>query len=246
MIVIQHLEPEGPYEIASRFVQAGHDVKIVRTDRGDRVPEDVSEMSALVVMGGPMSATSDHGFPTRQAELALLRLAIDARLPVLAVCLGGQLLAAAAGGEVHRGDGAEIGWAPVELTDDALVDPLFGGLPTRFEVLHWHEETFRLPRDAVQLARSDRFEQQAFRVGDRAWGLQFHVEIDLVAVEAFLESFPDDAKLASGGADGIRGDARVALSSLAATQRELLDRFVLQAEIAARGPAPVRGGRRPG
>jgi GMP synthase-like glutamine amidotransferase len=246
VIVVQHLEPEGPYEIASRFVQAGHDVRIVRTDRGDRVPQDVSEMSALVVMGGPMSATSDDGFPTRQAELALLHRALDARLPVLAVCLGGQMLAEAAGGEVHRGDGAEIGWAPVELTDDALMDPLFGGLPTRFEVLHWHEETFRLPPDAVHLARSDRYEQQAFRVGDRAWGLQFHVEIDLVAVEAFVGSFPDDAKLAPGGADGIRRDSRVALTSLAATQRELLDRFVRQAETEARGTGPVGGGRRPG
>jgi len=130
-------------------------------------------------------ATVD-GFPTRHAELALLRLVIDARLPVLAVCLGGQMLAEAAGGEVLRGDGAEIGWAPVELTDDALADAPFGGLPSRIEVLHWHEETFRLPADAVHLARSDRYEQQAFRVGDRACGSQFHVEINLVAVKAFV------------------------------------------------------------
>ena len=149
--------------------------------------------------------------------------------------LGGQMLAEAAGGEVLQGDGAEIGWAPVELTDDASADPLFGGLPSGIEVLHWHEETFRPPADAVHLARSDRYEQQAFRVGDRAWGLQFHVEIDLVAVEAFVESFPDDAKLAPGGADSIRRDARGALASLAATQRDLLDRFVRQAEIAASG-----------
>lgn len=224
-VILQHVEPEGPFEIASALGRAGLDVHVVRVDRGEAVPRDTSDLAALVVMGGPMSATSDEGFPTRPAELALLRAALDAAVPVLGVCLGAQLLAAAAGGRVVPGTGLEIGWAPVELTAAAASDPLFAGLPATLTVLHWHGDTIELPAGAMHLARSARYEHQAFRVGPNAWGLQFHVEVEADAVRRFVESFPEDAEQAPGGARAIVDAVPGVLAELLPARTALLDRF---------------------
>ncbi len=226
VVVIQHLEPEQPYAIARAFDRAGIDVRVVRSDLGDEIPSDLDEVLALVVMGGPMSVTSDDGYPSRADELDLVRRALDASVPVLGVCLGAQLLALAAGGTVGPGDGAEIGWAPIEVRDEAEDDPLFAGLPRELTVLHWHGETSSLPPGASWLARSARYDQQAFRVGPSAWGLQFHVEVDAAAVAAFVESFPEDAAQAVGGADAVLAATPAALEALVPRRDQMLDRFV--------------------
>lgn len=224
-LIVQHVAPEGPYEIAAAFERAGTSVQVVRTDRGEPVPAEASGIAALVVMGGPMSATSDDGFPTRRAELALLQSALGTEVPVLGVCLGAQLLAAAAGGRVLPGDGPEIGWAPIALTADAAADPLFVGLPERLTVLHWHGDTFELPPGATHLARSSRYEHQAFRVGASAWGLQFHLEVDAAAVSCFVEHFPDDAECSPGGPAAMLDAVPGALAQLLEPRTNLLDRF---------------------
>ena len=202
--VIQHIQPEGPGAIADACAAAGIDIRVVRVDLGDPLP-DITDLSGLVVMGGPMSATSDEGFPTRNAEIDLIRQAVDAHIPFLGVCLGAQLLAVAAGGEVHKGHGLEVGWEPVEFLPDAKADPVFSDGPASVEVLHWHGETYTLPPGAISLARSRQYEQQAFRVGPNAWGLQFHIEVDAAAVETFIATFPEDAIHAQGGATGSAG-----------------------------------------
>jgi GMP synthase-like glutamine amidotransferase len=167
-----------------------------------------------------MSATSDDGYPTRRAELALLERALHQSIPTLGVCLGAQLLALAAGGTVHVGDGSEIGWGPVELLPAAATDALFSGLASGLDVLHWHGDTYTLPPTATPLARSARY-PQAFRVGDVAWGLQFHLEVDATAVATFAAAFPDDAALAPGLLDG----TPAALTALEPHRDMAIDRF---------------------
>lgn len=224
-LVLQHAPPEGPYGIAEALGRAGIGVRIVRADIGERIPADTSGVAGLVVMGGPMSARHDDGFPTRRAELALVRDALDRGIPVLGVCLGAQLLAAAAGGRVVPGDGIEVGWAPIRLWEAAHTDPIFAGLPPQLTVLHWHGETYELPAGATHLASSSRYHQQAFRIGDSAWGMQFHLEVDVGAVGAFIEQFPDEAEQAPGGSDAMREMAAAALTDLEPHRTELLDRF---------------------
>ncbi len=223
--MIQHLDVEGPAQIGRALTAAGVELDIVRTDLGDPVPEDVGGLDALVVMGGPMSATSDEGFPTRRSELALLQRAIRAGTPVLGVCLGAQLLAAAAGGEVRSGHGVEVGWGDVELLPAAGSDPLFAGVEDCIEVLHWHGDTYSLPAGAVCLARSRAYDQQAFRVGPRAWGLQFHLEVDTGEVDRFVEAFPEDAASAAGGASAIRERSVAAVGRLGPARDAMLARF---------------------
>ncbi len=159
---------------------------------GDPLPEH-EEVSGAVVMGGPMNV-DDHGsFPSLATEREWIRQATERGMPVLGVCLGAQLIARALGAEVEPAAGAEIGFAPVEVSDSA--DPLIGALARSSTVLHWHGDVFDLPDGAVPLASSERTEHQAFRYGS-AWGLLFHAEADAALVEAWL-AVPEMAAEAS-------------------------------------------------
>jgi GMP synthase-like glutamine amidotransferase len=230
-LVVQHLEPEGPYSLATSLAAAGVTPLICRVFDGEPLPADLDACAAVVVMGGPMSAYDDTGFPTRRAEIALLREALARELPVLGICLGAQLLVEAAGGRVFAGSGAEIGWGTVSLTADAGDDPLLHGVPDSVEVLHWHGDTYELPPGAVHLARSGRYENQAFRLGAAAWGLQFHLEVDEIAVGTFAAEFADEARAAGVEPGDIVAAAPAALVGLATTRDVVLGRF---AEHAAR------------
>jgi GMP synthase-like glutamine amidotransferase len=225
-LVVQHVEPEGPYAIGDALRAAGTTVDLRRVFAGDPVPDDAAGIDGLVVMGGPMSATSDEGFASRGAEISLLADAVAREVPSLGVCLGAQLLAHAAGGSVFAGTaGAEIGWGDVELRDGAGDDPLLGGLPPRLTVLHWHGDTFALPAGAVHLASNDRYPNQAFRVGPAAWGLQFHVEVDGQAVAAFLAAFGDEAAAAGSDPEAIGAATPAALEALGRWRDAIAGRF---------------------
>lgn len=225
-LVVQHLEPEGPYRIAEALAERGVEVEVCRVFAGDDVPSDVSGHDGLVVMGGPMSAADDAGFPTRGAEILLMGDALARRVPLLGICLGAQLLAVAAGGRVYRGAaGPEIGWMPVRFTDAVKTDPLFTGVHSAVVALHWHGDTFDLPPGAIHLATSDMYANQAFRVGDGAWGLQFHLEVDGAGVAAFMEGFGDDACARGVAPESISGPAASSLVALGPVCERVFGRF---------------------
>src|SRR4051794_14012390 len=113
VLVVQHAEIESAAALEPALREQGCELVTLRPDLGDAVPADLTGRAALIVMGGMMSAASDDGFPSRLAEIVLLRAALDADVPVLGICLGAQLLAAAAGARVYAGPEAEIGWKPV-------------------------------------------------------------------------------------------------------------------------------------
>ncbi|HEX3842048.1 MAG TPA: type 1 glutamine amidotransferase [Acidimicrobiales bacterium] len=237
-LVVQHVAPEPAFAIAEALSGAGVDLDLRRVFAGDRIPADGSGLDGLVIMGGPMSAASDDGFPTRRAELALIADAIDRGIPTLGVCLGAQLLAAAAGGNVFSGPaGPEIGWGPVDLTNERVDDRLLAGLPTPLTVLHWHGDTFDLPDGAVRLAGNGNYRNQGFRLGAAAWGLQFHLEVTAVAVEGFLAAFGTDAEPMVGGPEAIRTATPGALASLAPVRNRVLARFAALVADRTRFPA---------
>jgi GMP synthase-like glutamine amidotransferase len=177
-LVVTHSPTEGPGTLAEWLPAAGLDLVEVRPWDGEDLPEDLDGYDALVVMGGPQQAYDDGSAPWLPATKALLRRAVADRVPTLGVCLGGQLLAEATGGRVAKGaDGVEAGARLVAKRDAAWDDELFGDVPFTPTVVQWHEDAIvDLPPGAVLLASSSRYPHQAFRVGDRAWGLQFHIE----------------------------------------------------------------------
>lgn len=139
---------------------------------------DPASYAAVVVMGGPMGAYDDEAHPWLPGARDLLRAAVAQQVPTLGICLGGQLLAGALGGTVRTGDeGPEIGPALVAKRDVAVKDRLFGPVPFTPDVLHWHWDVVtELPVGATLLASGTRYPHQAFRIGELAWGTQFHIE----------------------------------------------------------------------
>jgi GMP synthase-like glutamine amidotransferase len=137
-------------------------------------PRDIAEYDALIFLGGPMSV--NHDLPFLRREMELVRQAIARRQPILGICLGAQLIARALGATVRPNSAKEIGWYPLRFTAAAAGDRLFDGLSLE-TVFHWHGETFDLPPGAELLASSSICRHQAFRLGERVYGLQFHLEV---------------------------------------------------------------------
>jgi GMP synthase-like glutamine amidotransferase len=140
--------------------------------------------------------------------MRLLGDAVRSGTPVLGICLGSQLLAAAAGGAVGKAPRKEIGWHGVQLLPGAEGDALFAPAPRSFPAFHWHGDAFTLPQGAVPLAASTMTPLQAFRIGARAWGIQFHLETEEGLLEAMLSS--GEAELRDAGADPARIRSRAA------------------------------------
>jgi GMP synthase (glutamine-hydrolysing) len=176
LLVLQHIACEPPAAYEDELLAWGAELLRVLVDEGDPLP-DWREFAGIVAMGGPMGAYEDERVPWLTAEKRLIGEAVRAGTPYWGVCLGSQLLAASLGARVYQGPRAEVGMLAVFATPSAANDPVFRNLPAEFVALQWHADTFALPDGAVQLARSDAYEQQAFVV-QRAYGLQFHLEVD--------------------------------------------------------------------
>jgi GMP synthase (glutamine-hydrolysing) len=234
-IILQHMEREGPGVIADLCVERGLTVEVHRLDAGDRVPSALAAGDLLVVMGGAMNVgdAGDPRYPFLAPELALLADVLARQAPVLGVCLGAQLLAHAAGSAVypnrhHAPDGSarlarEVGFGEVRLLDGAD-EPALAGLPARLPVLHWHGETFDLPKGAVRLAESELCRNQAFRLGARAFGLQFHVEVDAATVRRWATEDAAFVRSALGpdGPSAIIDGSETGAAAMLAPGRRLL------------------------
>jgi GMP synthase-like glutamine amidotransferase len=184
MAVLQHVEFEGPAAVADWASGRGFPLRIFHLYRDTALPS-LSDFDMLTVMGGPMSANDEAQLSWLGPEFALVREAMAADKTVLGICLGAQIIAKALGARVYPGRAREIGWFPVQRTS---LHPFFDGLPDSFTPLHWHGETFDLPREAKLLAKSNITETQAFAVGQRVLGLQFHMEATEESVRALLKS----------------------------------------------------------
>ena len=146
----------------------------------------------LIVMGGPMSANDEAALPWLRDEKRAIAAAIDAGKTVLGVCLGAQLIASALGAKVTPNREREIGWFPIERVADPAAHPIARAFPARAEVFHWHGETVELPPGALHLARSEACEMQAFALGPRVIGMQFHLETTPESAAALVRHCPED------------------------------------------------------
>jgi GMP synthase (glutamine-hydrolysing) len=203
--VLQHIEPEGPGLIADALGTREVDIVVTRPDLGQPVPAALNGEVGLLVMGGPMGVYEADRYPYLVQEQRLIESALHAGTPVLGICLGSQLLAATLGARVAAGRQKEIGWFDVTRTEASSSDPLLGRAPRTFRALHWHGDVFDLPKDAVSLARSQLTEHQAFRWGEHAHGVLFHLGAGHAQVVAMAREFADELRGA-----GVDGDALVA------------------------------------
>jgi GMP synthase (glutamine-hydrolysing) len=178
VLVIEHGSSDPVGRLGEWLRAEGLELDIHDAGAGANIPADLDGYAGLLVMGGSMGANDDVGAPWLPAVRALLRAAVADEVPTLGVCLGGQLLAAANGGRVQRSpEDQEFGPQLIAKRTSAATDPLFAALPITPDVIQWHFDAITaLPPGAIQLASSPGCEQQAFRLGRLAWGLQFHIE----------------------------------------------------------------------
>ena len=189
--VLQHHPVENLGTIAEALENAALAWQYVRVFDGHLVPHDMKGAGGLIVMGGPMAVYQAERFPNIKEELALIQDAIKANRPVLGVCLGAQIVAAALEAKVAKNPaGKEIAWYPVNLTAESRNDRLFAGIAETITPFHWHGDIFELPRGAVSLANSEKTPCQAFRYGDKVYALQFHLEVTRDSVAAMAGEWP--------------------------------------------------------
>ncbi len=190
VLFVQHVSEEGPGTIGEFLRERGvpHEVFEVFRDGGRVLCDvDLSGAMGVVVMGGPMGVYEEAKYPFLTVEKFLIRELVRAGIPVLGVCLGAQLLVGALGGRVTKSPVKEIGWYKVNVRKEAGQDLLFRGFDPDIPVFQWHEDTFELPAYGCLLAEASGI-HQALRIGDTAWGLQFHVEVTPEMIRSWCEA----------------------------------------------------------
>ncbi len=187
--VLQHVPFEGPAAIADWAAAHGADIAVSHLYCGDPLPA-LADFDMLAAMGGPMSVNDEAQYDWLTPEIALVRDAIGAGKIVFGACFGAQLIAKSLGAKVYAARNKEIGWFAVNRTEAA--HPLFEGLPASFVVYHWHGETFDLPPGAVRLAETASTPNQAFAIGSRVLGLQFHIEATPASALDLLQNAADE------------------------------------------------------
>lgn len=243
ILVVRNAERSGLQRFLPWWEEMGLRIVEVRGDAGEPVPAEADGYDGVVLLGGGILPDDDRNAPWLAAERELARSAVARGVPLLGVCLGAQVLAAAGGGTVLGDHGRpERGSCPVTLRPEADGDALFAGLPGQIRVIQNHSDQItELPDGAVRLAESDDCPIQAFRVGERAWGVQFHPEAGAERLDRW-----DDAALAEDGLDlaSLRAEAESAEPESAANARRLAANFAaLVREFAGAGrPVAARGG----
>lgn len=198
VVILQHVANEGAGTMLDYLKKNGVAYRLIGLYRGDALPEDLSFVSAVLVMGGPMNVDEEEKFPFLRKEKLWIGRLIERGIPCLGVCLGAQLIARALGKRVYKAPKPEIGWQEVTLTAEAMKDPLFSTVnASTLRVLQWHEDTFDLPEGAVLLASGSEVPHQAYRYGDRAYGLQFHVEVNRSMLEDWFKDKENLAEILS-------------------------------------------------
>jgi len=189
VLVIMHVESEGPGVFGSLLAGCGASVRVARLHRGEPLPSP-GDIDAAFSMGGPMNVYEELAHPFLRDEDRFLTEAAERGLPVLGICLGAQLIAKAAGAAVTRNPVREVGWGTVTLTEAGERDALFRELPDLLPVLQWHEDTFAIPAGATLLATGTECRNQAFRHRN-SWGLQFHLEADRGQIKEWFAQAPE-------------------------------------------------------
>ncbi len=186
-LVLSHIGFEDIGTLRSPLLDRGFSIESVEAAKANFPLASANICDLLIVMGGPIGVYETADYPFLSDEIACISQRLNSQRPILGICLGAQLMAAALGARVHPGkNGKEIGWAPIASMPDSAIPAWFAPLVTPdLHVLHWHGDTFDLPVGATRLARTERYENQAFTWNNNALGLQFHPEVTAQDLESW-------------------------------------------------------------
>ncbi|MFE7513564.1 type 1 glutamine amidotransferase [Streptomyces sp. NPDC057540] len=201
VLVVQHEEDAGPGLVGEHLARAGLRLDVRRAWEGEPLPETLGGHAGLLVLGESVNCEEDGAAPWLPRVRTLVREAVAGEVPLLGICLGGQIVAHALGGSVaRRAQGPEVGAVPLRRLPAAAGDPVLGGVPEGAPAAQWHwDEVDRLPAGAVPLLGGDDCPYQAFRVGSSGWAVQFHPEAGADTVADWAAG--DAGQLRTAGVD---------------------------------------------
>ncbi len=188
VLILKHVEIEGPGLIEVCLKKGKIPYEILALNSSISLPK-LDAFTHLVILGGPMNVYEEDLYPFLKKEDLFIKEALQRGKSILGICLGAQLIAKALGAKVFQAPIKEIGWYKVSLTPSGLKDPIFTNLPQSFMVFQWHEDTFEIPKGAILLATSTSIPHQAFRYGEHAYGLQFHLEVTEEMIHKWMEVY---------------------------------------------------------
>ena len=232
VLALVHQDDAPPGTFGEVVAEHGHelDVRSFVPGAGDEPsPDAAGRYGAVMFFGGSMQVDQDDRHPWLEPERAFVRELIDREVPTVGVCLGSQVIAQAAGGAIGPAVVPEVGWHEVELTLDALDDPVLGDCPRRFAAYQGHSYGFGLPPGALALAHGQADALQAYRIGDAMWGLQFHPEVTWDIVDPWIAEHAADGDVPDEPA--LREETRANLPRWMAFGRSLCARFLERAAL---------------
>lgn len=230
ILVFQHVAAEPLGTLDPLIRDRGHRIRFVNFEREPDAQPNVDRYHGLVVLGGPMNVVEHERRAHLRTELKAIERALHQDKPVFGICLGAQLLAHVLGAPIRLNTRPEIGWYELETTPAGRDDPVFAPLAGGARVFQWHSYTFGLPAGATQLARTASCEQQAFRYGDKAYGVQFHPEVDQPLIERWLGTPAYREEVSAAGldhdAEAIRSHSETHAPLLGELAEPLFNRFL--------------------
>lgn len=222
-LVVRHLAFEDLGTFGAVLAERGFEVQVL--DAGvDALFESIIQADLTILMGGPIGVYEEELYPFLTEELRALSVRLRERRPTLGICLGAQLVAGALGARVFPGPQKEIGWGPFQLSEAGRASCLreLDGQP----VLHWHGDTFELPREAELLASTSAYANQAFAIGNTVLGLQFHPEVDARRFEQWLIGHGGELAAAQIDIANLRATVKAGGGALQAASARMLRRWL--------------------
>ncbi|MEN9444749.1 MAG: hypothetical protein RIS47_1639 [Bacteroidota bacterium] len=197
---LQHAAFEGLGAIANWVESGPHTLTSTQLYQNEKLPS-IAQIDALIIMGGPMSVNDTQEHPWLQAEINFIAQAIEQNKKVLGICLGSQLIAKALGANIYPNEQQEIGWYPLYITGNGMLNKHFSKIDSPITVLHWHGETFDLPKGATHLAFTHNCQNQAFSYGTNTLALQFHLETTPSSLDSMISNCGNNPRTATTQSD---------------------------------------------
>ena len=193
VLIIKHVDIEGPGLIEYCLGHEKISYKVLNLKPSVPFPK-LDGFTHIIILGGPMNVYEEDRYPFLKDEDLFIQEAIQRRKTVLGICLGAQLIAKALGAKVFKAPMKEIGWYDVSLTISGSQDRFFSNLPKTFPVFQWHGDTFEIPKRGNLIATSDFVRHQAFRYGEKVYGLQFHLEVTEEMIKEWMKTYEEELK----------------------------------------------------
>jgi GMP synthase (glutamine-hydrolysing) len=241
-VIVRNEDPDPGGTVLQELRGEGLDVRIIDAHHGDAFP-DLSEVSGVVLFGGAQHADDVDSHPYLKDEREFAGQATELGVPVLGICLGGQILALAHGAALRPSPAIEFGYTAISPTAEGRRDPIMSVWQDGDRVFHWHEDTFDLPEGSTLLLESELVPNQAFRYGEAAWGVQFHPEVTREVIDGWLGIAGDTQAKWGKTPDQIRQEGRAHLAAEERRAREMIRRFADVVQDRSRAvPAGTRRG----